>query len=160
MTEQARAFEARMRHDPRQRLEWLRQEDLIHGGLIAGSVALVQPLLTSPDLDLAGGLAVVSFSVAIPLLAALLMLGQQEEFRQRPSGVRVAAVAKSVGQGAAFLGVAAVFWHVSWVAGVAFVASAVAGLLVHGEGYSRLEGLDGVGDPPDAGAGGAGSGPS
>ena len=41
MTDEARAIEARIRADPKQRLEWLRQEDLMYGGLIAGSVTVL-----------------------------------------------------------------------------------------------------------------------
>lgn len=147
MTDDARRIEARIRQDPKQRLEWLRQDDLMYGGLIAGSVALVQPFLTTRDLDAAGVIAVVSFSIAIPLLAALLMLGQQEEFRRRPVGLRLVSITKTVAQGLAVLGVAAAFWHVSWLAGVALVVSALVGVLVHAAGYSRLEGLD---TPPKA----------
>jgi hypothetical protein len=142
MTDDARTIEARIRRDPKLRLEWLRQDDLTYGGLIAGSVALVQPFLTAQGLDLAGIVAVVAFSIAIPLLAALLMLGQQEEFRRRPTGLRLVSVTKTVAQGLAALGVAAAFWHVSWVAGVALVVSALVGVLVHAAGYARLEGLD------------------
>jgi cobalamin synthase len=142
MTDEARRMEARILQDPKQRLEWLRQDDLAYGGLIAGSVALVQPFLTASDLDPAGIIAVVSFAIAIPLLAALLMLGQQEEFRRRPVGLRVVSITKSVAQGLAVLGVAAAFWHMSWIAGVAVVVSGLVGIMVHAAGYSRLEGLD------------------
>jgi hypothetical protein len=142
MTDEARAIEERIRQDPKQWQEWLRQEDLMYAGLIAGSVALVQPFLTAPALDPAGVIAVVSFAIAIPLLAALLMLGQQAEFRQRETGLRMVSVTKVVAQGLAFLGVAAALWHVSWLAGGAFVASALVGVFVHAAGWSRLEGVD------------------
>lgn len=148
MSDEARRLEARIRRDPRRRAEWLRQDQLIYGGLIAGSVALVQPFLAATELDLASTIAAVSFSVAIPLLAALLMIGEQEAFRRRPAGLRVVSITKAVGQGAAVLGVAAAFWHMSWLAGVGLLASGLIGVLVHAAGWSRLEGVD---VPPRAG---------
>ncbi len=46
----------------------------MYGGLIAGGVALVQPFLTAASLDPPATISVVAFSVAIPLLAALLLV--------------------------------------------------------------------------------------
>lgn len=144
MDEDAKEIEARLLRDPGFQQEWLRQDSLIYGGLIAGCVALLQPFLTSTTLDLPATIAVVSFAIAIPLLAALLMLNQQEAFRRRPAGMRVISVTKAVGQGAAVLGVAAAFWHITWIAGVGIAVSALVAVLIHGVGYSRVEGFDGT----------------
>jgi hypothetical protein len=43
----------------------------------------VQPFLTTASLDVSGKICVVAFAVAIPLLAALLLVGQQEFFKRR-----------------------------------------------------------------------------
>jgi hypothetical protein len=48
------------RQDPRQVQEWLRQNNLIYGGLIAIGVALVQPFLTAASLDLSARICVVA----------------------------------------------------------------------------------------------------
>jgi hypothetical protein len=48
------------RQDPRQVQEWLRQNNLIYGGLIAIGVALVQPFLTAASLDLSAFVGVVA----------------------------------------------------------------------------------------------------
>ena len=141
MNEDAAEIEARLRQDPSQQQEWLRQDNLIYGGLIAGCVAMVQPFLTAARLDVAATVAVVAFSVAIPLLAALLMVGQQQAFRRRATGSRSVTIAKAVAQGAAVLGVAAAFWHILWIAGVGILASGLVGMAVHSAGYGRLEGL-------------------
>jgi hypothetical protein len=138
MTEDAEKFEARLRQVPGQQEEWLRQDNLIYGGLIAGGGVLVQPFLTAASLDLSATISVVAFSISIPLLAALLMVGQQETFRHRPAGSRVVAIAKAVAQGLAIVGVAAAFWHVTWIAGVGIIVSALVGLGVHTVGYTRL----------------------
>jgi hypothetical protein len=91
---------------------------------------------------------VVSFSVAIPLLVALLMLNRQEVFRRRLTGLRLISIAKVVAQGVAFLGVVAAFWHILWFAGVAILVSGLVAVGVHSAGYGRLEHL---GEPPNPG---------
>ena len=45
----------------------------------------------------------------------------------------------AVAQLAAFVGIAAGFWHITWIAGVAFLAAAVVAVGVHSAGFSRLE---------------------
>jgi hypothetical protein len=137
---EAAEMEARILRDPNLQQEWLRQDNLIYGGLIAGCVALLQPFLTAATLDLPATIAVVAFSIAIPLLAGLLMVNQQETFRHRRTGLRVLSISKVVGQGLAVLGVAAAFWHILWIAGVALLASGFVAVFIHSAGFTRLEG--------------------
>ena len=68
------------RHDPRYVRQWLRQNNLIYGGLIGIGVVIVQPFLTGAELDGPATVSVVAFSLAIPLLAALIMLNEEETF--------------------------------------------------------------------------------
>jgi hypothetical protein len=138
----AEQIEARLSQDRDLQQEWLRQDGLIYAGLIAGCVALAQPLLTAPSLDLPAAIAVVAFAVAIPLLAALLMVTQHEAFRRRRADVPLVMIAKGLAQGAAVVGLVAAFWHILWVAGLALLVSALVGLGVHSISFTRLEGLD------------------
>ena len=124
---------------PQLQLEWLRQNNLIYGALIGIGVVMVQPFLTSGSLDLSARICVVAFSLAIPLLAALVMVTQQEAFRRRATGSAIVATAKVVAQVCAFVGVFAGFWHILWIAGVVFLASGIVGVAVHSLGYRRLE---------------------
>jgi hypothetical protein len=66
--------------DPEQEQEWLRQNNLSYGGLDRIGVVLVQPFPTAASLDLSATICVVAFSVAIPLLAALVLVNRQEVF--------------------------------------------------------------------------------
>jgi hypothetical protein len=50
--EDAAQERAWLRQDPKLEQEWLRQNNLIYGGLIAIGVYLVQPFLTTASLDL------------------------------------------------------------------------------------------------------------
>jgi len=63
---------------PAQVREWLQQANLTSSALIAGGVLVVQPFLTAPSLDLSAVISVVSFSVAIPLLAGLILVNREE----------------------------------------------------------------------------------
>ena len=61
----------------------------------------MQPFLAVPSLDLAATISVVAFAVAIPLLAALILLNEEEAFRQRPTRSRFVDVGKVIAQGCA-----------------------------------------------------------
>jgi hypothetical protein len=128
-----------LRQDPDQEQEWLRQNNLIYGGLIAIGVYMVQPFLTAASLDLSAKICVIAFSVAIPLLAALVIVNRQEAFRRRATTSVVVNIAKSVAQTCAFVGVVAGFWHILWIAGVGMLASGLVAVAVHSAGYWRLE---------------------
>jgi hypothetical protein len=124
---------------PEQEQEWLRQLSLIYSGLILIGVYMVQPFLTAASLDLSAMVCVVAFSVAIPLLAALVLVNRQEAFRRRTTTSVLATIARVVAQGCAFVGVVAGFWHIHWIAGVGFLASGLVAVGVHSAGYWRLE---------------------
>lgn len=125
--------------DPAVQEEWIRQSNLIYGGLAAAGLVVVQPFLTENSLDRSGLVCVIAFAVSIPLLAALLVLNRQEEFRHRATGSRLVAVAKAVAQGSAFAGLTAAFWHITMAAGIVFLAVGVIAVTVHSSGYVNLE---------------------
>lgn len=128
-----------LRQHPKREQEWLRQLSLIYSGLILIGVYMVQPFLTAASLDLSAKFCVVAFSVAIPLLAALVLINQQEAFRRRATTSVLATIARVVAQNLAFVGVVAGFWHIYWIAGVGMLASGIVGVAVHSAGYTRLE---------------------
>jgi hypothetical protein len=87
-----------VKEDPGQVQEWLRQNNLNYGGLIGIGVLMVQPFLTAASLDLSAKISIVAFSVAIPLLAALVLVNRQEAFRRRATSTFLVEVARVVGQ--------------------------------------------------------------
>jgi fatty acid desaturase len=125
--------------DPAAQEEWIRQSNLIYGGLAAAGLVVVQPFLTSSPLNLSAKICVIAFAVSIPLLAALLVLNRQEAFRHRATGSRLVSVAKAIAQGSAFVGIAAAFWHISMLAGIVFVLAGFFAVGVHSSGYIHLE---------------------
>ncbi len=125
--------------EPEQQREWIRQNNVIYGGLIAVGLILVQPFLTATTLDLTAKLCVVTFSAAIPLLAALVLVSHQEAFRRRVTDSIAVRVTRAIAQLLAFVGIVAGFWHMMWLAGVAVLVSGFVATLVHSAGYLRLE---------------------
>jgi hypothetical protein len=122
--------------------EMLRQQGLIYGALIVVGVYMVQPFLTAPSLDTSATISIVAFSVAIPLLAALVMVNWQELFRGRRTPSVMVTIAQSVAQGTALVGLVAGFWHITWIAGVTFLAVAFVAIGIHSAGWYRLERTD------------------
>jgi hypothetical protein len=59
-------------------------------------------------------ICVVAFAIAIPLLAALVLVNRLETFRHRRTSSRTVAVAKATAQGSAFAGLVGGFWHIHW----------------------------------------------
>jgi hypothetical protein len=119
--------------------EGLRQLGVIYGGLIGVAVVMVQPFLVATTLDMSARVSVIAFAVAIPLLAALVLVNRQETFRGRRSPSVLVVGAQSVAQLAALIGIVAGFWHITWVAGVAFLVAALVAVGVHSAGYWRVE---------------------
>ena len=73
---------------PENQAEGLRQLGVIYAALILIGVYIVQPFLVAPSLDATATISVIAFAVAIPLLAALVLVNRQETFRGRRSRVR------------------------------------------------------------------------
>ena len=119
--------------------EAVRQSGLIYGALIAIAVVMVQGFLEAPSENASARISVIAFSVAIPLLAALVLVNRQETFRRRRTPAVSVTITQTVAQGAALVGLVAGFWHIYWIAGVVFLAAAFVGLFVHGSGWWRLE---------------------
>lgn len=128
-----------IKSEPALKREWVRQSNLIYGGLIAVGTVFLQPFLTATDLHRSAKVSVIAWAVAIPLLAALLMVGWQEEFRRRAAPSKVVSVMRALAQASAFTGLVAGMWHIWWVAGVTMLASGVVAMFVHSAGYSSLE---------------------
>jgi hypothetical protein len=125
--------------EPEQQREWIRQNNVIYGGLIAIGLVLVQPFLTVTTLDWSAKICVIAFSAAIPLLAALVLVNRQENFRRRVTDSLLVRVTQSIALLLGFVGVVAGFWHIMWLAGVGVLVSGFVAMMVHSAGYFRLE---------------------
>jgi heme O synthase-like polyprenyltransferase len=119
--------------------EWTRQALVTYGGLIGVGVIVLQALISVQSLDLASLISIVSFAVAIPLLAVMVLVyhaQSQYRYATYPWYLTLIIV---LGQGGAFLGVLAAFWHVSWIAGILLAASGVGGLVIYTVYLKQME---------------------
>ena len=119
--------------------EMLGQQGVIYGGLIIIGTYMVTPFLTAPSLDASATISIVAFAVAIPFLAALVLVNRQEAFRGRRTPSVTVTVAQAVGQGAALVGIVAGFWHITWIAGATFLVAVFVAMGIHSAGFWRLE---------------------
>jgi len=126
-------------HDPRLVQEWLGEKSLTYAGLIGIAVVMVQPFLAASSLDLSATISVIAFALAIPLLAALVLLNRQETFRRRFAQSPLVTAGQVIGQGSAVVGVVAGFWHIHWVAGVVMLAGGFLAMGVHSAGFMSVE---------------------
>lgn len=133
--------EQELRRDPKVADEWLRQNNLMYGGLVGICVVLVQPLITDAAPSPLGLASIALFAIAIPLLAALIVLNWQELYRHRLATSRTVTVARSIAIGAAIAGMVTSFWDVSWIAGAALLVTAFVAMFVHSAGYVGVEGM-------------------
>jgi hypothetical protein len=119
--------------------EVLRQIGVMYGGLIAIAVVMVQGFLETSSLDASARVSTIAFAVAIPLLAALVLVNRQEAFRGRRTTSASVTLARAIAQLAAFVGLVAGFWGITWVAGVTFLVAALVAVGVHSAGFWRVE---------------------
>ena len=125
--------------------EWTQQALVVYGGLIAIGVVILQALISAPSLDLPLQVSILSFAIAMPLLAIMVLVNHAQASYRYASYPRYLSLAIVLGQGGAFIGVLAAFWHISWVAAVLLVISGLVGLVVYAA-YSRQLARD---NPPD-----------
>lgn len=123
--------------------EGLRQLGLTYGGLIGVAVVMGQPFLVATDLDASARVSVIAFAVAIPLLAALVLVNRQEVYRGRRTASVIVIVAQAIAQLAAFVGMVAGFWHITWIAGATFFGAGLVAVGVHSAGYWQVESAHG-----------------
>jgi hypothetical protein len=128
-----------MSQDPELPMEWIRQFNWSYAGLLGIGAIMVQPFLAADSLEVSAMVSVVAFAVAIPLLAALVMVSWQESFRGRMTDSRIVAATRPVAQSAAVVGLVAGFWHIHWIAGAVLLASTLLAVGVHSAGFTRLE---------------------
>lgn len=67
------------------------------------------------------------------------MVNRQEVFRGRRTPSVTVTVTQAIAQLAAFVGIVAGFWHITWVAGVGMLGAGLVAVLVHSAGWWRLE---------------------
>ncbi len=121
--------------------EWSRQTSAIQAGLITIGLIIFQALIGIDAPDIPALISLWSFALALPLLAALMMINLTQAKYRYATYPFYLVLAYVAGQSGAFIGIVGAFWHVSWIAGVLFLVSSIVGLAVY-LGYSRQQERD------------------
>ncbi|MGF7228749.1 MAG: hypothetical protein ACQR33_02070 [Candidatus Saccharibacteria bacterium] len=125
-----------------QEREWIREANITYGGLIGLGLVMIQPFIYRGQfVGLPAKICVVSFAISTPILAALLLLNREEEFRKHMTKSGIVAVGRSIAQLAAVTGFVAGLWHISPLAGKAAIASCIFAMSAHSAGYVKLYAL-------------------
>ena len=111
--------------------EWIQQALVVDGGLIAVGVVILQALLPTQSLDVPAAISILAFAIAIPLLGTIIVLNHSQATYRFASYPWYYNMAISLGQGSAFVGVVAAFWHLSWIASALLIVSGGFGLVVY-----------------------------
>jgi FlaA1/EpsC-like NDP-sugar epimerase len=82
-------------------------------------------MIGQSDLDVALSVSIHSFAVSIPFLCSLIYTGYYEIRFKYTSNPAFLTLAEIIGIGGAMLGILALFWHFSWVAGSTFLVCSV-----------------------------------
>lgn len=111
--------------------EWTQQALVVYGGLIAIGVVILQALISAQSLDLPLLISILAFAIALPLLAVMVLVNHAQASYRYASYPKYLTVVILLGQGGAFIGVLAVFWHISWIAAILLLISGGIGLVVY-----------------------------
>ena len=111
--------------------EWTQQALVVYGGLIAIGVVILQALIPVQSLDLASLVSILSFAIAMPFLAIMILVNHAQVSYRYATYPWYITLAILLGQGGALIGVFAAFWHISWIAAILLLISGVVGLVVY-----------------------------
>src|SRR5262249_34427461 len=94
---------------------------VVPAGLLGFSAVAVLQIAVLTSIDWPHWLALLSFTIAIPLLAGQLTLWYEHYFAGKEIETRFSAMGAWIGWGAVVVGIGALVWHISWVIACFFV---------------------------------------
>ncbi len=118
--------------------DYKRINDLLYGGFIGISLLLLQAFVSLPALDLPLRIALFALAVALPLLAACIVLNNILWIVKYGSRSRWILFIRHISPICAIVGIIAVFWHLSWISGVLFTISGALGYFVCTHYYAQV----------------------
>lgn len=118
--------------------DYKRLNDLLYGGYLGISLLLLQAFVSLTTLDLPLLIALFALGVAIPLLAACIILNNILWIARYGSRSRWIVFIRQIGPLCAIVGIISVFWHLSWISGVLFTISGSIGYLICATYYAQV----------------------
>jgi hypothetical protein len=118
--------------------DYKRVNDLLYGGYLGIRLLFLQAFVSLTTLDLALLIALFAFAVAIPLLAASIVLNNILWVVKYSSRSRWILLIRHISPVSAIVGIVAVFWHLSWISGLLFSISGSIGYVVCTTYYAQV----------------------
>src|SRR5436309_1035925 len=118
--------------------DYKRINDLLYGGFIGISLLMIQAFISLPTLDLPLLISLFAFAIAIPLLAANIMLNNILWIAKYGSDSKWILLIRHVSPIAAIVGIIAVFWHLSWISGLLVSISGAIGYHICTHYYAQV----------------------
>jgi hypothetical protein len=113
----------------------LRLQERYADGLIVIGLIILQDFITLGTPDSSSFTSVLAFSISPPLLSSVLVLNIVEEKYEygspHPIIAKITHLTFVLGILVALAGVAAAFWHISWIAGVVFIVVVVVAFIIY-----------------------------
>ena len=114
---------------------------LSSSALIAISLIILQSLISLKSPDTSQFIAIIAFAIAIPLLAGAVGIYQCELDYQRTIRLwtAITSLCLFIGEVAAITGIAAILWHLSWIASLLFLVLSLMMFLVYAIYTTQIE---------------------
>ena len=109
----------------------LRIEAQMLSGLIVISLIILQDLISLASLDLPAFISLIAFVLAIPFMAGGLLINRVENEKEHVRDSWLVSGTIYIGLSLAIVGIAAIIWHISWIAGIAFLASLIIASIIY-----------------------------
>lgn len=117
---------------------WNNQVILYCSGLIAISLITLQDYISIGIADIPILVSLIAFSIAIPLLASRIILAKWEidcGYHNLWHYKNLLTTSTLFGASCALIGIAAAFWHVSWIAGVLFLVASIVSFIIYNNAF-------------------------
>jgi len=116
-----------------------RQERLLNSGTLGVGVVTVIQLLQLDSLDVPLWVSLVCFATSLPILSmSIFILSMELEHTRMPTKPLGVLVSGWAGPIISFIGIAAIFWHFHYLAGVLFIVISLGALIVGGMYAARV----------------------
>jgi hypothetical protein len=124
---------------------------VVPAGLLGFSAVAVLQIAVLPSIDWPHWFSLLSFTIAIPLLAGQLIRWYDHYFTGKEIETRFSAMGAWIGWGAVVFGIGALVWHISWVIACSFALAILVAIRLY-EGSIDRGSSRRLGRPPASNA--------
>jgi len=109
-----------------------KRDRVVGAGISGASLIAIIQLISLPQLSTSLKIALYSFTIAIPLLVAFIIITEEKILYQWTlrNLEQKSLTIGTIGAAFAFLGFTTIFWHFSFIVGLLFLASSIVGAII------------------------------